>query len=470
MGLRNWIVYLLVVAGLLVLVAGCGPVEPTTMSASSTAQPTSSATNTAALSPEASATPDATDTEIPPPTSTPTVAPTSVPAASLAPTEPTLPAPTQTAAPTPTDTPVPSATVPPSPPAIVLEPVLGGFERPVYVTHAGNSAQLFVVEKVGRIRLVENGQLLATPVLDITDRVGSGGSEQGLLSVAFPADYPTRLAFYVNYTDRNGHTVVARYRGREGDPHLADPGSEQVLLRIEQPAANHNGGQLQFGADGYLYVGMGDGGQAGDPWGNAQNPGVLLGKLLRLRVTDTETYMVPSDNPFVGQSTYRPEIWALGLRNPWRFSFDRATGDLYVADVGQNRYEEVNWQPAGSAGGENYGWDVMEGRHCYEPSTGCEPTGLVQPIAEYDHNLGCSVTGGYVYRGSQIPQLEGVYIYGDFCTGNIWGVWRQPSGGWTGALVAQPGLSISSFGEDAVGELYALGYNDGTLYHLVARP
>jgi glucose/arabinose dehydrogenase len=348
--------------------------------------------------------------------------------------------------------------------------VLGGFEDPIYLTHAGNPAQLFVVEKVGRIRLVENGNLQAAPFLDITDRVGSGGSEQGLLSVAFPPDYPARLVFYVNYTGRSGHTVVARYRGQAGDLRLADPGSEQVLLRIEQPAANHNGGQLQFGPDGYLYVGMGDGGQAGDPWGNAQNPGVLLGKLLRLQVTDVETYAVPPDNPFVGQPTYRPEIWALGLRNPWRFSFDRATGDLYIADVGQNRYEEVNWQPASSTGGENYGWDVMEGRHCYEPNTGCDPTGLAQAIAEYDHSLGCSVTGGYVYRGSQVPQLEGIYVYGDFCTGNIWGVWRQPSGGWTGALLAQTGLSISSFGEDATGEVYALGYNDGTLYHLVARP
>ncbi len=470
MGYRACILCALLL-GLQMLVVACGPTELTTIPAVPTVEPIVLATQTMAPEPSTTPTAQAMATASRTPTST------AVPSATPTQTEPPPPA-TQTAVLAPTDMPVPTPTQPPVPsptsilfpPGIALEPVLGGLERPVYLTHAGNPAQVFVVEKVGRIRLVENGQLQGTPFLDITDRVGSGGSEQGLLSVAFPPDYPASLAFFVNYTDQGGDTAVARFRAQEGDPRLADRASEQILLRIAQPAANHNGGQLQFGPDGYLYVGMGDGGQAGDPWGNAQNPGALLGKLLRLNVRDAETYIVPFDNPFVGREGYRPEIWALGLRNPWRFSFDRATGDLYIADVGQNRYEEVNWQPAGSAGGENYGWDVMEGRHCFEPSAGCELTGLVQPIVEYSHDLGCSVSGGYVYRGTESPSLDGVYLYGDFCTGAIWGVRRAGSGGWTSALLAQTGLSISSLGQDAAGEVYVLGYNEGTLYHVVAQP
>ncbi|MEJ2559559.1 MAG: PQQ-dependent sugar dehydrogenase, partial [Anaerolineae bacterium] len=229
-------------------------------------------------------------------------------------------------------------------------------------------------------------------------------------------------------------------------------------------------GQLQFGPDGYLYIGMGDGGRAGDPWGNAQNPEVLLGKLLRIAVTGTETYTVPGDNPYLGRSDARPEIWALGVRNPWRFAFDQATGDLYIADVGQNQYEEVDFQPAASQGGENYGWDLMEASHCFEPSAGCDTSGLVLPVTEYDHAQGCSITGGYVYRGTRYPQMAGVYFFSDFCSGNIWGLRQELSGEWKMALLLNTGMSISSFGTDSAGEIYVVGYRDGIIYHLFAAP
>lgn len=435
----------LVLASLFALLSACRPVEPT---------PTVTLAST----------PTSTRTAAPQPSLTPSITPS------------VSPSPLPTSTPGPTDTPAPTATSRPSPtpatfpPAITLEPAFTGFQAPVYLTHAGDEGRLFVVEKAGRILLIENGVVQPTPFLDITDRVGSAGSEQGLLSVAFPPDFTLSGAFYVNYTDQRGDTVIARYRWLEGDPLQADPTSEEVVLRVDQPAANHNGGQLQFGPDGYLYVGMGDGGRAGDPWGNAQNPGVLLGKMLRLDVAGAETYKVPPDNPFVDRADVRPETWALGLRNPWRFSFDRTTGDLYIADVGQNRWEEVDFQPAGSPGGENYGWDVMEGRHCFEPAAGCDPSGLVPPVAEYDHSQGCSITGGYVYRGSRYPQMAGVYFFGDYCSGRIWGLQREPDGEWTMTSLLETKVSISSFGEDAAGELYVVGYKDGTIYHLTAQP
>jgi glucose/arabinose dehydrogenase len=255
-----------------------------------------------------------------------------------------------------------------------------------------------------------------------------------------------------------------------GDPGQADPSSEQIILQIEQPAANHNGGQVKFGPDGYLYIGTGDGGQAGDPWGNAQNPNELLGKMLRIDVTGADTYEVPSDNPILDQTGARPEIWATGLRNPWRFSFDRATDDLYIADVGQNLFEEVHFQPAASPGGENYGWDIMEGNQCFEPPTGCDSDGLVPPVAEYDHGQGCSITGGYVYRGTRFPQMEGVYFFGDFCSGNIWGLRREAPGNWEMALLLDTDINISSFGEDIDGEIYVVSYSDGNIYRLTASP
>jgi len=307
------------------------------------------------------------------------------------------------------------------------------------------------------------------PFLDITGRVGSQGSEQGLLSIAFSPAGSGADAFYVNYTDRSGDTTIARFRLSQDGSRRADSASEQVILRVAQPASNHNGGQLQFGPDGYLYIGMGDGGQGGDPWGNGQNPDTLLGKMLRVEVADTETYLIPATNPFVEQENIRPEIWALGLRNPWRFAFDRETGDLYIADVGQNRHEEVDFETEGSSGGRNYGWDTMEGSHCFEPQSGCDPGGLVLPVAEYDHDLGCSITGGAVYRGIRYPSLNGVYFYGDFCTGNIWGLRQDSVGQWEADLLLQADLSISSFGEDAAGEIYVLSYNDGSIYRLIGK-
>ncbi|GAB4541033.1 MAG: PQQ-dependent sugar dehydrogenase [Anaerolineae bacterium] len=373
---------------------------------------------------------------------------------------------------TPPSLPLPTPSPPPFPPQIALEPVLGGLRQPLFVTHAGQdeagASRLYVVEKAGRILAVENVTLQVTPFLDITDRVGSARNEQGLLSVAFPPDSATSGLFYVNYTNQRGDTVIARYRRMADNPAQADPNSEHKILQIEQPAANHNGGQLQFGPDGYLYIGTGDGGQAGDPWGNAQNQGVLLGKMLRIDVTGNEAYTIPGDNPLLGQAGARPEIWATGLRNPWRFSFDRATGDLYIADVGQNLYEELNFQPALSPGGENYGWDVMEGNHCFEPASGCDTEGLVLPVAEYDHSQGCSITGGYVYRGTRYPQLTGIYFFGDFCSGNIWGVRQKASGEWETARLLNTGLNIASFGEDADGEIYVVDYREGVIYHLVA--
>jgi Glucose/sorbosone dehydrogenases len=278
---------------------------------------------------------------------------------------------------------------------IALELIADGFTRPLYVTGAGDgSGRLFVVEQPGTIWIVRNGQRLEEPFLDIVAQVGSQANEQGLLSIAFSPDYARDGQFFINYTDREGDTVVARYQVAD-DPDQADVNSARTILMIEQPAANHNGGLLKFGPDGYLYIGTGDGGRAGDPWNNAQNRGVLLGKLLRIdvmNVADDQLYAIPADNPLIDEPDMRPEIWAWGLRNPWRFAFDRVTDDLYIADVGQNQYEEVHIQPAGSAGGANYGWNIMEGATCYNASE-CDQTGLEQPVIVYSHALGCSITG-----------------------------------------------------------------------------
>ncbi len=362
----------------------------------------------------------------------------------------------------------------PTPPAIEVDPwtsirlesVSGGFQQPTYLTHAGDgSGRLFVVEKAGRVWIVQDGQRLPEPFLDITDRVRSRESERGLLSIAFHPDYENNGRFFVNYTDQKGHTVVAEYRV-SADPNRGDPNSERVLLYIEQPAANHNGGQLQFGPDDYLYIGMGDGGRAGDPWGNAQNLSVLLGKMLRIDVDAGEPYGIPADNPFVDTEGARPEIWAYGLRNPWRFSFDRATGDLYIADVGQNKWEEVHVAKAPDRGGQNYGWDIMEGLHCFEPPQGCDTTGLTMPVVEYGHDKGCSITGGYVYRGRRYVDIQGTYFFSDFCTGYIWGL-RETDDGWEWAQFLASGLNVSTFGEDEEGEIYVLDYARGDVYRLV---
>ncbi len=342
-----------------------------------------------------------------------------------------------------------------------------GLSRPVHIANAGdNSERLFVVEQAGRIRIIKDGALWNTPFLDIASRVSCCG-ERGLLSVAFPPDYASKGYFYVDYTDTSGDTVIARY-GLTGDPDAADPDSEQVILTVDQPYANHNGGQLAFGPDGYLYIGMGDGGSAGDPGNYAQNPDSLLGKILRIDTEspgDPATYVIPPTNPYTQTAGYRGEIWALGLRNPWRFSFDRQTGDLYIGDVGQSSYEEIDYQPASSPGGENYGWKIMEGSHCYNAQS-CDDSGLTPPVWEYSHAEGCSVTGGMVYRESGHPSIYGIYLYGDYCSGRIWGL-KHDGDAWQNALLYDADFRIASFGEDESGYLYVTDYLGGAIYRIM---
>lgn len=389
----------------------------------------------------------ATDTPEPAPL-TATDIPTTAPEA----TEP----PTQTAIPTdaiePTAIPEPTLVE-----AISLELVADGFTKPIFLTHA-NDDRLFVVEQDGVVFIVENGERMADPFLDINDRVGSDASEQGLLSLAFHPDYPTTNAFFVYYTDNDGNVVISRFNVT-ADANAADADSEVILLTIGQPYRNHNGGQIAFGPDGHLYIGVGDGGSANDPENYGLNRNTLLGKMLRIDIDAGDLYAVPADNPFVNDDSARNEIWAYGLRNPWRFAFDRATGDLFMADVGQNQWEEVNWQSADSPGGESYGWNGWEGNHCFRED--CNDISGVFPIVEYDHGSGCSITGGYVYRGASFPQLTGNYFYGDFCTGLIWATLQPESGAWPTAQVVQSGLNISSFGEDANGELYVIDHGGG---------
>jgi len=350
-------------------------------------------------------------------------------------------------------------------PLISLSPFAGGLVQPLHVTHAGDgSKRLFLVEQPGRIRVLKDGALDAQPFLDIKDRVLAGG-ERGLLSVAFPPGFVTKGYFYVYYTDLNGGIQISRFFLKAGDPAVADPATEMKILKIGHPSfANHNGGQLVFGPDGFLYIGVGDGGSGGDPANNAQNPGMLLGKLLRIDVeSGMVPYAVPSDNPFLQVSGFRPEIWAFGLRNPWRFSFDRQTGDLYIADVGQNSFEEIDFQLSSDSGGENYGWRIMEGFHCFNPPA-CNPQGLTLPVAEYPHQGGdCAVTGGAVYRGQTFPGMQGFYFFGDFCTGRIRGL-KNDGTIWQSNVLLNSGLSIASFGEDEDGELYLADYSKGDIY------
>jgi len=292
------------------------------------------------------------------------------------------------------------------------------------------------------------------------------------LSVAFPPDFARKQYFYVNFTDKQGATVVARYALASDMPNVADPASEQIILRIEQPFPNHNGGQLHFGPDGYLYIGTGDGGAAGDPLNIAQDPNNLLGKLLRIDVEHgdpSQPYRIPPDNPFVNTAGYRPEIWAVGLRNPWRFSFDRATGDLYIADVGQGQYEEINRQLATSAGGENYGWRCKEGPADFNMGDACATQELTDPVYAYTHSVGgCSVTGGYVYRGAEFSRMQGVYFYGDYCSGKLWGL-HLDSGVWRNELLLETGYfgGLASFGEDEAGNLYVANLSEGVVAKLV---
>ncbi len=350
--------------------------------------------------------------------------------------------------------------------------IVNGLSQPVDLQSApGDTNRLFILEKPGLIRVFQGGALLPRPFLDISSRVGNG-TEQGLLGLTFHPQFATNRRFYVDYTDGNGDTRVVEF--------LADAGldsasaTEREILFVAQPAANHNGGQLAFGPDGYLYVALGDGGGAGDTYHNGQNLGSLLAKLLRLNVDTGSPYSVPPDNPFVGQTGAKEETWDYGLRNPWRFSFDRLTGDIYIGDVGQDLYEEVDYEPH-HAGGKNYGWSIMEGFHCYNAST-CNKAGLTLPVAEYAHSDGCSITGGYIYRGSDIPELNGVYFYGDYCTGIVRSFKIDQGNAvnaqdWTSTLRTQSGgrmEQLSSFGQDARGELY-LVLLTGEVYQIVRK-
>lgn len=331
------------------------------------------------------------------------------------------------------------------------ELVVDGLIKPLGLTNAGDgSGRLFILEQSGVIRVIQNKDILPTPFLDIQNRVLDRNNEQGLLGLVFHPEYEKNRYFYVNYTGKGGDTVISRFNVT-ADLNTADPASESVLLRIPQPYSNHNGGHLLFGPDGYLYIGMGDGGSGGDPQGNAQNLNSLLGKLLRIDIDHSAPYGVPGDNPYV-EGGGRPEIWASGLRNPWRFVFDRATGDLYIGDVGQNEWEEINFLESGYPGGVNFGWDFWEGTHPFE---GNHPQGevMIPPIWEYDHTQGCSIIGGIPYRGS-LQNWIGIYLYADFCSGSIWGLLRDESGTWQNQILFKTESNITSFGEDEAGEIY----------------
>jgi glucose/arabinose dehydrogenase len=355
----------------------------------------------------------------------------------------------------------------PDPAAYTWRPLVGGLQRPLGVTSpAEGSERLFVLEQAGRVLIVQNGQLLPTPYLDIVDRVGSTSNEQGLLGLAFHPRYAENGFFYVNYTDLNGDTVIARFQVSADNSNRADPNSEKRLLSIPQPYPNHNGGQVAFGPDGYLYLGLGDGGSAGDPQGNGQSLDTLLGKILRIDVDNGDPYAIPTDNPYADGGG-RAEIWALGLRNPWRFSFDRLTGDLYIGDVGQNQIEEINYLPSQSPGGANFGWDFFEGTSAYE---GAPPPDLqvIAPVTEYTHAMGCSVTGGVVYRGSRLQAWQGIYLFGDYCSGAVWGLVRDAQGNWQNQILFGSVGRITSFGQDEQGEVYLVDQG-GILYVLDAK-
>ena len=342
------------------------------------------------------------------------------------------------------------------------------FQNPVEIVHAGDgSNRLFVLEQSGIIRVFPNNPNVAKAdtFMNIKSKVLSGG-ELGLLGIAFHPDYKNNGYFYLDYTaDNPRRTIIARYQVDPNNPNKGDAASEQVLLEINQPYTNHNGGKIAFGPDGYLYISMGDGGSGGDPENRAQNRSSLLGKMLRIDVNNTangKNYALPADNPFVGnQNGYSEEIYAWGLRNAWKFSFDPETGWLWAADVGQGKWEEISLIEKG----RNYGWRIMEGKHCYNPSTNCDTTGLVQPIWEYSHSLGVSVTGGYVYRGTALPGLNGKYIYGDFGSGRIWALEYDGESSPINTQILQDQPSVASFGVDQNNEIMFSSFN-GSIYRI----
>jgi glucose/arabinose dehydrogenase len=354
--------------------------------------------------------------------------------------------------------------------AVGFDQVVGGLVEPLAVVNAGDgSGRVFVAQQGGQIRIVRSGSLAGPAFLDISDRITSGG-ERGLLGVAFHPDFPTDPRVFVDYTDTNGDTRVSSFLVDPATPGRVDASTEKRLLFVKQPFANHNGGALVFGPDGFLYVSLGDGGSGGDPMGNGQSLKTLLGKILRIDVDTTtgdRAYGIPADNPYASGSGGRlAEIWLTGLRNPWRMSFDRLTSDLWIGDVGQSDWEEIDVQRAGTPGGTNFGWNRLEGSHCYQPSTGCEEPGLTLPVTEYGHDQGCTVIGGDVYRGSTQPLLAGAYLFADYCSGRVWAIDPSVDGARSPTLVASTDHAFSAFGEDEAGELYAVDLSGGTLLRL----
>ncbi len=424
----------------------------------------------------------------PPPTIPPAPTVTSIPVSALLPSgTPFQPAfPTSTSIPTPTQPPVftatPGSTDAPSALSATAvyqsnfpdtagyswTRITSGLELPVDIQSAGDgSGRLFIVEKRGRILIFQNGSLLGSPFLDIQDKVDSQNIEEGLLGLAFHPHYTSSGLFYVNYVDLNGNTVIASFHVSTNNPNRADPASEVDLLHVNQPYSNHKGGGLAFGPDGYLYIGLGDGGSEGDPLRNGQNLQTLLGKMLRINVDAGVPFAIPSDNPFA-RAGGSPEIWAFGLRNPWRFSFDRLTGGLYIGDVGQDTWEEIDFVPSGAPGGLNFGWSNYEGNHPYHDQPPAS-TSFTFPVAEYSHANGCAVTGGYVYRGVALPAWQGVYVYGDYCSGIVWGLIHSGPDSWQTKILFHTGAAITTFGEDDAGELYLSDYNTGSILQLVRK-
>lgn len=360
-----------------------------------------------------------------------------------------------------------AAAQPPADLELELEPLVSGLVRPVNMAAAPDgSNRLFIVEQEGVVRIFDGARLLDRPFLDLRGRISSDG-ERGLLGLAFHPRYRENGLLFVDFTNRSGNTRVVRMRVSD-DPNVVDPSTMTTILSVAQFASNHNGGHIAFGPDGMLYVALGDGGGGGDPRRHGQNRGTLLGSILRLDVDGPTPLTVPPDNPFVGDATGRDEIWVYGLRNPWRFSFDRANGDLFIGDVGQGAWEEINRQRASSGGGENYGWNRMEGPDCFPPGSACDTSGLTAPVIRYDRSQGRSVTGGYRYRGSRFPSLRRTYLYADFASGNIWGARPDGTGNWLSRLLLASGRAISTFGEDRAGELYVADYVAGEVLRVVA--